>query len=229
MFDPTPEQIEAGRNAMMTIGAGRFGLSVVERGMSLQDAYGELSRAALVAAAGAAPQEQLEKPADLSIMNGWLVESVGKHTCGAGMDGYGHEPGCGYMPVLNLAELDGYPKRSAEAVEGVSNLHVCVLRGKSISGEELKSWCKHCDTAYPCETMQALELERDCECYGADGVTDQKCNACAVAVQVDEAKLADVIWAEQSSRVLDGYVIHTRETAASTARAVAEWLRGGEQ
>lgn len=46
-------------------------------------------------------------------------------------------------------------------------------------------------------------------------------------LEVDEAKLADVIWEEQSSRVLDGYVIHTRATAATTAAAVAEWLRGG--
>lgn len=69
----------------------------------------------LRAAAGAAPQEHDEKPADLSIMNGWLVESVGKHTCGAGMDGYGHEPGCGYVPMLNLAELDGYPAQVDEA------------------------------------------------------------------------------------------------------------------
>ncbi len=48
-------------------------------------------------------------------------------------------------------------------------------------------------------------------------------------VQVDEAKLAEVIWAEQESRVLNGYVIHTRATAATTAAAVAEWLRGGGQ
>ncbi|KAM9863121.1 hypothetical protein ACI1US_01006 [Leucobacter sp. BZR 635] len=51
----------------------------------------------------------------------------------------------------------------------------------------------------------------------------------AAPVQVDEAKLAEVIWGEQESRVLDGYVIHTRETAATTARAVAEHLRGGGQ
>lgn len=107
--------------------------------------------------AGVTPQEPDRGPKDMSIMNGWLVEAVGEHTCGAGADGYGHEPGCGYVPVLNLAELDGYPP------------------------------------------------------------------------QVDEAKLADVIWGEQESRVLDGYVIHTRETAATTARTVDEWLRGGGQ
>lgn len=153
------------------------------RSAGVIEAVNALSNAGrLVTAQGAAPQAEPDKPADLSIMNGWLVESVSRHTCGAGMDGYGHEPGCGYVPVLNLAELDGYPKQTAEAVERVSALHRMVLRGNSMRGEELKSWCEHCDTAYPCETMRAIEIELDCECYGADGVTDQKCNACAAPV-----------------------------------------------
>lgn len=41
---------------------------------------------------------------------------------------------------------------------------------------------------------------------------------------VDEAKLAEVIWEEQESRARDGYVIHTPNTARSTARAVREYL-----
>lgn len=57
MTEPTHEQIESARDAMMRVGAGRFGLSVVEHGMSILDAYEELARAALVAAAGAAPQD----------------------------------------------------------------------------------------------------------------------------------------------------------------------------
>lgn len=50
-------------------------------------------------------------PKNLSIMNGWLVECVGEHTCGTGPDGYygAHEPGCGYEPLVNLSELPGYP------------------------------------------------------------------------------------------------------------------------
>lgn len=156
MFDPTPEQVEAAAEKIWRCGQWlrQPWEQVPEPEKHRQRA---VAKVALVAAAGAAPKEQNDKPADLSVMNGWLVESVGKHTCGAGIDGYGHEPGCGYVPVLNLAELDGYP------------------------------------------------------------------------AQVDEAKLADVIWGEQESRVLDGYVIHTRETAATTARTVAEWLRGGGQ
>ena len=97
MIDPTKEQVDAAAKAMHDASLRFFS----------EGSWRHLAREALVAAAGAAPQ----KPKDLSIVNGWLVESVGKHTCGAGMDGHGHEPGCGYMPVLNLAEIDGYPKQ----------------------------------------------------------------------------------------------------------------------
>ncbi|MEJ6490723.1 hypothetical protein PQI23_13435 [Leucobacter sp. USCH14] len=53
--------------------------------------------------------------------------------------------------------------------------------------------------------------------------------ALAAPVEVDDARLAEVIWAEQESRVLDGYVIHTRETARTTAAAVIAHLRGEER
>lgn len=47
----------------------------------------------------------------LAIANGWLVEEAGTHTCGAGgaESGYLHEPGCGWIPLVNLVELDGWP------------------------------------------------------------------------------------------------------------------------
>lgn len=50
-------------------------------------------------------------PQPLEIMNGWLVAAVGSHTCGGGTieSGYHHEPGCGYEPLVNLAELRGWP------------------------------------------------------------------------------------------------------------------------
>lgn len=35
----------------------------------------------------------------------WLVEQVDHHTCGAGGE-WGHEPGCGLVPLMTLAELD---------------------------------------------------------------------------------------------------------------------------
>lgn len=41
---------------------------------------------------------------ELRIMHGWLVEYVGEHTCGAG-DEYGHEPTCGYEPLMKVEEL----------------------------------------------------------------------------------------------------------------------------
>lgn len=50
--------------------------------------------------------------------------------------------------------------------------------------------------------------------------------ALAAPPMLDEAKLGEVIWCEQSSRLRDGYLVHTRETARSTARAVIEALRG---
>lgn len=46
----------------------------------------------------------------------------------------------------------------------------------------------------------------------------------AAPAQMDEEKLAEVIWEEQESRVLEGFVIHTPDTARSTARAVREYL-----
>lgn len=48
----------------------------------------------------------------LRIENGWLVEEVDEHTCGAGRDGhYGlHEPGCGMVPVTRLDDLPGWPQ-----------------------------------------------------------------------------------------------------------------------
>ncbi len=52
-------------------------------------------------------------------------------------------------------------------------------------------------------------------------------DALAAPPEVDAEKLATVIWEEQSSRIRAGYLIHTRETAQSTARAVLEALRGG--
>ena len=39
--------------------------------------------------------------------------------------------------------------------------------------------------------------------------------------------IADAIWQEQSDRVRSGYVIHTRTTAETTARAVLALIRGG--
>jgi len=39
-----------------------------------------------------------------AIVDGWLVEDVGEHTCGTGPSGYygAHEAGCGLVPMVRL-------------------------------------------------------------------------------------------------------------------------------
>lgn len=48
--------------------------------------------------------EAVLKPGDLTVMADWLVEYAGEHTCGDGEYG-AHEPGCGYVPLINLAGM----------------------------------------------------------------------------------------------------------------------------
>ena len=49
-------------------------------------------------------EHDLERGA-ITIMNGWLVEVADAHTCGTDASGhYGvHEPGCGYIPIFDIA------------------------------------------------------------------------------------------------------------------------------
>lgn len=39
-----------------------------------------------------------------AIVDGWLVEDVGEHTCGTGPSGYygAHEAGCGLVPMVEI-------------------------------------------------------------------------------------------------------------------------------
>ena len=155
--EPTPEQIEAGARAYDPEAWAVRDRLAAEEGASgaAVEAIVEypiaVSRRVLAAAAAADTSDASEKPADLSIMNGWLVESVGKHTCGAGMDGYGHEPGCGYVPVLNLAELDGYraqvdEAKLAEAMDAHSpslDISTRGYRGECVCGEKVKDHDAH--------------------------------------------------------------------------------------
>ena len=52
---------------------------------------------------------------DLSIQYGWLVYEAGEHTCAGGTpeSGGAHEPGCGFLPELDLTKLDGWPRADA--------------------------------------------------------------------------------------------------------------------
>ena len=54
---------------------------------------------------------------DLSIQYGWLVYEAGEHTCAGGTpeSGGAHEPGCGFLPELDLTKLDGWPRVDAHA------------------------------------------------------------------------------------------------------------------
>lgn len=57
---------------------------------------------------------------DLVIENGWLVEVENKHTCGTGENGhYGlHEPGCGRVPVFDIAAAMIRDQDEALAADG---------------------------------------------------------------------------------------------------------------
>lgn len=66
----------------------------------------------------------------MEIMSGWLVESAGEHTCGAGgsESGYAHEPGCGYVPVQRLDDLPGWPGAQHQAdVEQLGHSIIALL------------------------------------------------------------------------------------------------------
>lgn len=43
---------------------------------------------------------------DLAIVNGWLVQRVDICTCGTGGTGYGHEPGCGFEPLITIDNIE---------------------------------------------------------------------------------------------------------------------------
>ena len=47
------------------------------------------------------------EPFDHAIDSGWLCEVHTHHTCGSTDP---HEPGCGLVPLVNLAELEGWPE-----------------------------------------------------------------------------------------------------------------------
>lgn len=48
----------------------------------------------------------LQIPEKLELVNGWLVQVVDEHTCGAGSgSGAGHEPDCGLVPIASFEHL----------------------------------------------------------------------------------------------------------------------------
>lgn len=61
---------------------------------------------------------------DLDIQNGWLVENWREHTCGTAVHGYygQHEPGCGWVPVMKVADLS---RLLASLPDAVVNSQTC--------------------------------------------------------------------------------------------------------
>lgn len=162
---------------------GTFAHTDTRQGAFERDAFveGYMARAAVPDAA--------TEPKNLSIMNGWLVEMVGKHNCGTGPDGhYGaHEPGCGYEPHLNLAELEGWPGAERDAalaaVERVRAIHRNAGPSQGYSSDikggygMLGDCCAECGShgeygvEWPCPTIAALDGAPEPEWeYGVGGV-----------------------------------------------------------
>lgn len=83
-----------------------------------------------------------EGSAEYVVINGWLAELVSGCTCGAGGT-YGHEPGCGAEPLVQVTAL-------LDAVERVRALH------EPETDEFGNKWCNHCTFDYPCPTIRAL-------------------------------------------------------------------------
>ncbi len=61
-----------------------------------------------LAAAGLLRDEPCCRTSSVRIEGHWVVEQHTHHTCGAGDGLYGHEPGCGLVPLVDLSSLDGW-------------------------------------------------------------------------------------------------------------------------
>lgn len=71
-------------------------------------------------------------PPAMRIEGTWLVEVVDEHTCGAGPgSGTGmHEPGCGLVPVLDLATLPGWDEHLTAAPSATRDEVARALEGE---------------------------------------------------------------------------------------------------
>ena len=71
-------------------------------------------------------------PPVMRIEGTWLVEVVDEHTCGAGPgSGTGmHEPGCGLVPVLDLATLPGWDEHLTAAPSATRDEVARALEGE---------------------------------------------------------------------------------------------------
>lgn len=107
----------------------------------------------------------------------------------------------------------------------VSPEHLKALRGILESAERAAERLAGSAPSPNREKLIAEAREALRRCHFASGVDHATIHNAlpALAAVPDETELAEVIWREQESRVRDGLVIHTPETARSTARVVREW------
>ena len=60
---------------------------------------------------------------EYAVENGWLVEVINEHTCGAGVGSMPHEPGCGMVHVARIEDLlaaaHPAPAEPSECEDGV--------------------------------------------------------------------------------------------------------------
>lgn len=158
----------------------------------------------------------------MEIMSGWLVESAGEHTCGAGgsESGYAHEPGCGYVPIQRLDDLPGWPGAQHQAdVEQLGHSIIALLD----RAERLRA------------QMARLTEERAAECIGnaferraSDPTVRDAARRVVAMVQAEpqEAQIATQAPAEQPQPASGGNRTGggswVPQTGAETLRAIEE-------
>ncbi|KAM9867080.1 hypothetical protein ACIFOC_00402 [Leucobacter aridicollis] len=186
------------------IEAAAKAMSEASSGFFSDGSWRHLAREALVAAAGAAPRgdDLVERIAD----------ALAYYQCRE-TNPKADDPRMGYHS-FSEEQRDHLRQQKGEAAAEIARM---VTAGFTSS--------ERASHRRLIEELRSAPIEG----WAWQSLLDRAANTLAAPVQVDEAKLAEVIWAEQESRVLNGYVIHTRATAATTAAAVASHLRGGQQ
>jgi len=83
----------------------------------------EQHQADMLAAAGLLATAPCCPPSPEEVVNGWLVERHTHCTCGGGPP-FGHEPGCGLVPLAPLSEVKGMAEHDAQVLrDAADDLH----------------------------------------------------------------------------------------------------------
>ena len=103
---------------------------------------------------------------DLSIQYGWLVSEAGEHTCAIESSG-AHEPGCGFVPELDLTTLDGWPRADSHTAAIAEAAREYVATQRCFSDDEFKP----ADVRRAVEAHKALYAAVDAERAEREGKT----------------------------------------------------------